>query len=57
MVFHVNNDAAQCLMVVPCSSVLLDNGIQWVPELVGDRRVDHSQELVVLLKVGEHDQV
>lgn len=44
-------------MVVPCSCVLLDNGIQRVPELVGHRGIDHSKELVVLLKVREHDQV
>ena len=44
-------------MVVPCSRVLLDNGIQWVPELVGHRGINHSKELVVLLKVREHDQV
>jgi len=57
VILHVLNDTFEGLMVVSCSGVLLDNGIQWVPELVGHRRIDHSKELVIFLKVGEHDQV
>lgn len=44
-------------MIVPCSCILLDNGIQWVPQLMGDRRINHSKELVVFLQVREHYQV
>ena len=57
VILHVFNDTFEGLVVVPCSGVLLDNGIQWVPQLVGHRGIDHSKELVVFLKVGEHDQV